>query len=854
MLFISEEEYRRLTGMMEEVQTGDEAAARRLVEAWPAFAPSWTALAASTKDPQEALAALWKALWLEPCRAHNYLALGDFLTSRQEANAVAKHLRTLALWKLSFAEEIPKFIGEGFEKAFGKEAWDPQTYELMALAQETEFAKNPEIPAIADRLRPYRLFNQLQSEAADYLAPNVLTSILQHRDVCEPLLRNALHEWARVQEALDDDSLCLLLAILGEISAPEVIQELLELNTFPRFAPFAHSQWALYRQGQRHPQAALEQYRSAAVGAALATRGCLAEQISLMEPQPGDVELLASLLEGSESFPLDEELPIFLASVVSGVAKRGDRELAASLASRYGERIGKRDRKLLDAAIEGNYVPLLNKLEIAGHTFEGVCLERAILGPPDEGDELPEDELEEELDVEPPPKPGRNDPCWCGSGKKYKKCHMASDEDAARGKPYEAEDPATSLHTSIMHRVFEASREWHRDSDLRRAKKMYFGESGQIEANEIQVSGFIQWLLHDFRDAATRSTAIENFLRTRSAKLRPAERELLESLRDARFGLFEVTRVEPGSGVELRDIFGVESRFVHDISSSNAMNRWDCLLVRLQFLEGRWIMAGDGVRVPRKLLDPLREFVEEESRKEKQDPAEFVRANSHRLHRVVEDLARRNLDGIRVVNREGEEVSFGRAEYRVSDEPALQATLRLLEELEEGPQESGRLLFTWLQPMGDERRPLGHVEIEGGTLRLEAMSRTRLATLRGLVEFHAGNLVQHVGDHYTTVDEIKDRVRRREPEPGSEDQPPQSAEQRELLEEILHQHYAAWVDEPVPALGGKTPRQAVRSRAERESVIDLLRLLENGEQRKARRGEPAYDVNIIRRELGLPEE
>lgn len=22
----------------------------------------------------------------------------------------------------------------------------------------------------------------------------------------------------------------------------------------------------------------------------------------------------------------------------------------------------------------------------------------------------------------------RNDPCWCGSGKKYKKCHMASDD------------------------------------------------------------------------------------------------------------------------------------------------------------------------------------------------------------------------------------------------------------------------------------------------------------------------------------------------------------------------------------------------------------------------------------------
>jgi preprotein translocase subunit SecA len=24
------------------------------------------------------------------------------------------------------------------------------------------------------------------------------------------------------------------------------------------------------------------------------------------------------------------------------------------------------------------------------------------------------------------PKIGRNDPCWCGSGKKYKKCHGAN--------------------------------------------------------------------------------------------------------------------------------------------------------------------------------------------------------------------------------------------------------------------------------------------------------------------------------------------------------------------------------------------------------------------------------------------
>ena len=38
------------------------------------------------------------------------------------------------------------------------------------------------------------------------------------------------------------------------------------------------------------------------------------------------------------------------------------------------------------------------------------------------------------------PKVGRNDPCPCGNGKKYKKCHMEQDR-AAGGPPAEASAP-----------------------------------------------------------------------------------------------------------------------------------------------------------------------------------------------------------------------------------------------------------------------------------------------------------------------------------------------------------------------------------------------------------------------------
>ena len=41
---------------------------------------------------------------------------------------------------------------------------------------------------------------------------------------------------------------------------------------------------------------------------------------------------------------------------------------------------------------------------------------------------------------------GRNDPCWCGSGKKYKKCHEAFDTRLEQFR----QDRAIELDTTIL--------------------------------------------------------------------------------------------------------------------------------------------------------------------------------------------------------------------------------------------------------------------------------------------------------------------------------------------------------------------------------------------------------------------
>jgi hypothetical protein len=69
--------------------------------------------------------------------------------------------------------------------------------------------------------------------------------------------------------------------------------------------------------------------------------------------------------------------------------------------------------------------------------------------------------------------------------------------------------------------------------------------------------------------------------------------------------------------------------------------------------------------------------------------------------------------------------------------------------------------------------------------------------------------------------------------------------ERELLLKLKGEHYAKWPDQSLPALHGKTARQA---------VIDLLRTMENGEERLRKEGRPAYDFSRLRKELGIAEE
>lgn len=88
-------------------------------------------------------------------------------------------------------------------------------------------------------------------------------------------------------------------------------------------------------------------------------------------------------------------------------------------------------------------------------------------------------------------------------------------------------------------------------------------------------------------------------------------------------------------------------------------------------------------------------------------------------------------------------------------------------------------------------------------------------------------------------------------EGGTADSVEDGPDEAAAIQAFKQQHYAGWPNEPLPALKGKTPRQAVQTKAGRARLERLLDSMEEDEQSLA--AAFRFDFNALRRELGLGE-
>ena len=173
---------------------------------------------------------------------------------------------------------------------------------------------------------------------------------------------------------------------------------------------------------------------------------------------------------------------------------------------------------------------------------------------------------------------GRNDPCPCGSGKKYKRCCLAK---GALNRNY-SQAERMSVRTKLE--VFTST---DANIDVKEAAaNTYWGpfidemgelaEQGLLDQSE---DAFNAWLWFDYRISDGRRM-VDSFLEDEPS-LTAGERAYLERMRYSAVRLYEVEAVVPGFSVTLHDMLSARSIRVRERLGSQSMKRWDVIAARL---------------------------------------------------------------------------------------------------------------------------------------------------------------------------------------------------------------------------------------------------------------------------------
>jgi hypothetical protein len=801
----------------------------------------------------------WRAIQAHPCVSSAYIELARMLHQRPESAALSEALGELGVGKRVLEDET--FLkGMNLEKlGFDKEALErfmqlPGAAQARLIAKSIRANRGDEPEEVTERLRQLRLIQQMQEEGD--LGPETVDAIVGEGESMTPLLVGVLREWAQDLEGDSGASLAEnALALLGETGFPSEIPHLLEFVDLEDEDTAGAAKWALGRIIERHSEAAAQFIASIAAGLGPSERMHVTEQI-LRHPDfdPGG-KLLKRLSENIDSWKSAERdlfFPLLLGAMAAARGREGVNLGRAALRQQSGllSRSARRESDALLTAFQEADVPPSSLSPSPVSVYE-ICAGNALWGD-DEDEEEDKDKGEEELlsaaePVRRKPAPGRNDPCWCNSGKKYKKCHLESDErgeGAPGGEPtvLRGRNEFAGLRKSLGDFLGKVLPE----RDLKLALKRFVGDRPE-EPQDAAVS-VTDWMLHDWAAPSLGRTVMEEFLDRRGSSLTKSEREMVEAWSRSIVGLYEVQELTAGTGFTLKDLIFGQTFFVHDVNMSTRLVRWDGLLARVVPGERGTELTGIGLTVPRHSLEPLRLWMEADREEAGLEWRDYLKENWPRVRRQSFELAENWVESLQLANTDGEEVLFSKAVYQVIDEAAAMEALRRCPEFQ-SEFDRERESFVWLNA---GQTVLGNIRIGTDELVLECNSRERLDRGKLLLLSIAGASLRHLRDEFTTQKELKSRAAA---EPRSARRPDQEEIPKEIRDQaigrFMEEHYRTWPDVKLPALDGKTPRDAVRTEKGRKQVIAVLKSIENGEGRKKQAGEPFYDVARLRAELGL---
>jgi hypothetical protein len=305
-------------------------------------------------------------------------------------------------------------------------------------------------------------------------------------------------------------------------------------------------------------------------------------------------------------------------------------------------------------------------------------------------------------------KVGRNDPCPCGSGKKYKKCCLH--------ESYSPPGREASLQNSLIRSVLAFCKRYHRDA-VAEAYDCFWGDFDPEEhlAPDFQEMGetnFWEWLVYDWQaDEEGGKTLLE--LHAENAKnLAAEEKAVLRKMGDAVLSLYEIQEVFPEKGLLLEDLLLGGEYNVKEKMATRALRKWDIFATRLLCLDDTYIMSGSGYSYLLHQKEAIIERLTEEFEDYRKDyPShtmrDFLKRNGHLFNDLWCEPFRKPFRPV-LVTTSGEPLVFCTSVFEIKDKEGVVTGLRKIESENKGnrlstPHGSGK---DWDFARSDDAEPV----------------------------------------------------------------------------------------------------------------------------------------------------
>jgi SEC-C motif len=501
-----------------------------------------------------------------------------------------------------------------------------------------------------------------------------------------------------------------------------------------------------------------------------------------------------------------------LEPIVARAARVACRWLRAVALERIGD-IDAAERELLAAeSMDPDWpLPLFDLARIAsdrGDVERGLALLRRAGAGPDH----PLVELLERYRAEPRRDLGRNQPCWCGSGRKYKKCHLGREQLPL------AERVDWLYMKAGQHALLTGWNDLLAEAGYERCR--YGVDDPDALAAALDDPLVLDAVLFE-------GGVFAEFLQIRGSLLPDDERLLAEQWLLVDRSVFEVEEVHRGQGVTVRDVRTGDTHEVRERAASRQLKPGQLVCARV-------VPAGDTMQffgglepVALHERDPLIDLLD-------------TRPDAVTL---VAQLSRRFAPPA-LANTEGDPLAICEATVHVGDPAGIEAALDDTYDRVDGDEPPRWFEHVTAQGMMRIRAAL---VLDGHTLRVEANSEKRmdrvLATLARL-----DPAMKVLDDSRRPLRDAREAVElaKQLPIVGEDALDPDDPELAAVLDEFVRDYETKWLDEPIPALDGHTPRQAADDPTRRGDLIKLLDTFPAGEA-----GRGGMDADRLRAALGL---